>query len=31
MLTQFIEDYELASIVSQRAEQEEIEINVDDL
>ncbi len=31
MLTQLIEDYELANIVSQRVDQEEIEVNIDDL
>ena len=31
MLTQLIEDYELANIVAQRVVQEEIEVNIDDL
>ncbi|BDF93830.1 hypothetical protein RC083_07445 [Pseudoalteromonas haloplanktis] len=31
MLTQLIEDYELANIVAQRVFQEEIEVNIDDL
>lgn len=31
ILIQLIEDYELASIASQRANQEEIEVNIDDL
>lgn len=31
ILTQLIEDYELANIVSQRIDQEEIEVNIVDL
>ncbi|WP_139302635.1 hypothetical protein [Thalassotalea sp. PP2-459] len=31
IITQLIEDYELANIVSQRVDQEEIEVNIDDL